>query len=128
MEPPWLSASFPAWCGSHGFSSLRRCLLQVDEEMGAGLNTEVTDFGYQVESIEEKPGQDPTLQPGDIIIGIDGVQLLFLDESQLNETFGSRFRHGVEVILASAAELREAREMEATDAWGFVLGDFFWIL
>eukprot|EP00435_Cladocopium_sp_Y103_P055275 s606_g18.t1 len=64
-EIPWLSESFPAWCGSHGFSSLHRCLLRVDAELGAGLHTEVTDWGYQVEAIEEQPGQDPALQPGD---------------------------------------------------------------
>ena len=46
-EIPWLSASFPAWCGSHGFSSLHRCALRVDAELGAGLHTEVTDWGYQ---------------------------------------------------------------------------------
>lgn len=107
-----MSASFPAWCGSHGFSSLHRCALRVDAELGAGLHTEVTDWGYQVEAVEELPGQDSALQPGDVIIGIDGIQLLFLNESQLQETFGSHIRHGVEVILVTAAELRDAKEME----------------
>jgi hypothetical protein len=46
------------------------------------------------------------------IPGIDGIQLLFLNESQLQETFGSHIRHGVEVILVTAAELRDAKEME----------------
>ena len=46
------------------------------------------------------------------IPGTDGIQLLFLNESQLQETFGSHIRHGVEVILVTAAELRDAKEME----------------
>ena len=54
-EIPWLSTSFPAWCGVDavdgadrpGFSSLHRCALRVDPELGAGLETEVTQWGYQ---------------------------------------------------------------------------------
>lgn len=51
-------------------------------------------------------------QPTRCHSGIDGVQLLFLNESQLEETFGARFRHGVEVTLVTAEELRSARAAE----------------
>ena len=68
-----------------------------------------------MESIAEKPGQDPTLQVGDVIIGIDGIKLLFLNDVQLEETFGAHFRNGVEVIMMNSAELRDANAQEMED-------------
>ena len=52
MEPPpWLFASFPRRPPTEPFATLRRCVLRVDET-GAGLDLEITDFGYQARNFK----------------------------------------------------------------------------
>lgn len=52
MEPPpWLFASFPRRPATEPFATLRRCVLRVDET-GAGLDLEITDFGYQARNFK----------------------------------------------------------------------------
>jgi len=102
--PPWLEERFPR----RRWASLRCCPLRVDPEQGAGLDMEETELGYQVDAVAASPGQDAALQPGDVIISIGGERLLGLPEGQVEAAFGERYRHGAELLLLRADELREA--------------------
>lgn len=103
--PAWLSERYPL----RDWQTLRKCSLRVDADAGAGLEMEEGDFGYLVEEIAEKPGQDVVLQPRDVIVAVAGERLLGLPGDRLASTFGAHFEDGVEVLLASHDELREAQ-------------------
>jgi len=104
LVPVWLKQQFP----EHLWATLRSCTLRVDSEIGAGLDTEASDVGFVVDDIEERPGQDPAIRVGDVIIAIAGVRLQGLAEAELQATFGKHLCDGVKVLLVSADELRTA--------------------
>lgn len=96
--------------GSRNWESLRQCRLCVGKEgEGAGLDLEQCEFGFQVEAIHEKPGQDPKLAVGDVVVSIGGTPLIGLDEEPLASTFGSLFCDGARLLLIEAKELESAR-------------------
>jgi len=102
--PAWLEERFPKW----QWASLRLCSLNVDASIGAGLEMEESELGYHVDAVAASPGQDPTLQPGDVIVAVNGERLLGLPDMDVGEIFGTHFRHGVELLLVRADELRRA--------------------
>eukprot|EP00929_Paragymnodinium_shiwhaense_P105852 TRINITY_DN7090_c0_g2_i1.p1 TRINITY_DN7090_c0_g2~~TRINITY_DN7090_c0_g2_i1.p1 ORF type:complete len:423 (+),score=82.78 TRINITY_DN7090_c0_g2_i1:55-1323(+) len=102
--PSWLEERFPGW----NFVSLRTCKLRKDPNLGAGLDLLETDMGYQVEAIDEQPGQDPRLRVGDVIVQIEHQPLLGLAESKLEEAFGGGFRDGAEMLLLDLKDLQRA--------------------
>jgi len=69
---------------------------------------EASEFGYVVEAVDGKPGQDPALCAGMVIIAIGGAALLGFEEEALEEAFGAQFRDGAELLLLAAEELRRA--------------------
>jgi len=96
--------------GSRNWESLRQCRLCVGTEgEGAGLDLEQGEFGFRVEGIHEKPGQDPKLAVGDVIVSIGGTPLIGLDEEPLADTFGSLFSDGARLLLIEASELDSAK-------------------
>ncbi|CAE7560921.1 pnk1 [Symbiodinium natans] len=75
--------------------------LNVDPDLGAGLYLSEGQYGFVVDDVDEKPGQQ--LSPGDVVLEIDGVQLWGdLGEERLGEAFGSRFADGARLRVARA--------------------------
>jgi len=69
---------------------------------------EECELGYHVDVVAASPGQDPALQPGDVVVAIGGERLLGLPEEQVGEVFGKQYSNGAELLLIRADELREA--------------------
>jgi len=109
-----LSVQFPgsAW------ESWDTCRLRVDAESGAGLEMEATQYGYLVDEIDEGAGQESALQPGTVIVCIDGRRLVGLTEPELEDTFGDAFRNGVALELLDWSELRGAEIARESAASG----------
>eukprot|EP00927_Polykrikos_kofoidii_P079146 TRINITY_DN75946_c0_g1_i1.p1 TRINITY_DN75946_c0_g1~~TRINITY_DN75946_c0_g1_i1.p1 ORF type:complete len:488 (-),score=78.61 TRINITY_DN75946_c0_g1_i1:204-1604(-) len=104
--PSWLKDAFPI---HPRWESLRRCCLRVDEDHGAGLDLEASEFGYSVDGVDVVPGQADELRPGSVIIEIGGAKLFGLvDEEALEHVFGRHFGAGAEVLLVDAQEIRRA--------------------
>ena len=63
--------------------------------------------------MEAKPGQ-PDLCVGDVILWINGSQLLGLDEDEVTERFGAAFGASVPLVAGKLSELmkKELKEVE----------------
>ena len=70
------------------------CLLNVDEELGAGIDVEPTEYGFMVNDVDDDPGQD--FQIGDYITSICGDSLEHFAE---DEVFGQHFGHHAELVI-----------------------------
>lgn len=77
----------------------------MDPQGGAGIHLEATRFGYLVDQVEERPGQELVLQPGRVIVRIDSVALLGLAEEELEAQFASVFRSGASLHVADWSSL-----------------------
>lgn len=107
--PSWLQQRFK----NREWDTLASCSLRVDKELGAGLDMEEGEFGYDIEGVEDNPGQDPAIRRGMTIISIAGERLSGLSEAELGEVFGKHFKDGSEVLLVHSDELQEATEKAA---------------
>ncbi|CAE8607372.1 unnamed protein product [Polarella glacialis] len=105
LVPHWLEAHYPG----RKWQSLRSCALRLGADGGAGLELEACEFGYLVDLVDEKPGQDPALKPGSVVVAIGESPLLDLGgEDAIKDVFGAGFRDGAELLLLDAEELRRA--------------------
>ncbi|CAE8594720.1 unnamed protein product [Polarella glacialis] len=99
LVPHWLEAHYPG----RKWQSLRSCALRLGADGGAGLELEACEFGYLVDLVDEKPGQDPALKPGSVVVAIGESPLLDLGgEDAIKDVFGAGFRDGAELLLLDA--------------------------
>lgn len=69
-------------------------------ESGAGIDLTPSDRGFQVDHVEEFPGQD--FSAGEVILAINGHKLSGLSEDEVEETFGAHFGDGAVLMIGSA--------------------------
>ncbi|CAE7730263.1 unnamed protein product [Symbiodinium sp. CCMP2456] len=69
-------------------------------ESGAGIDLTPSDRGFQVDHVEDFPGQD--FSAGEIIVAINGHKLSGLSEDEVEETFGAHFGDGAVLMIGSA--------------------------
>eukprot|EP00929_Paragymnodinium_shiwhaense_P079958 TRINITY_DN41688_c0_g1_i1.p1 TRINITY_DN41688_c0_g1~~TRINITY_DN41688_c0_g1_i1.p1 ORF type:complete len:952 (-),score=243.89 TRINITY_DN41688_c0_g1_i1:343-3198(-) len=91
--------------------------LRVGEgETGAGLDLEMSRWGYLIEEIDPDPGQ-PELHVGDIIIAVAGQALHGLpDEATMQWRFGRNFKGGADLTILPAKEARHILDLDVEDA------------
>jgi len=83
---------------SHHFpQERRRSRLRVSDDRGAGIELNWVEDGYQVDAIEEYPGQE--FSAGEVITEINGVSLMGLTEEQMEDTFSEHFVNGASLVL-----------------------------
>ncbi|CAE7897286.1 unnamed protein product [Symbiodinium sp. KB8] len=66
-------------------------------ESGAGIDLTPSDRGFQVDHVEEFPGQD--FSAGEVILAINGHKLSGLSEDEVEETFGAHFGDGAVLMI-----------------------------
>eukprot|EP00931_Biecheleriopsis_adriatica_P067601 TRINITY_DN41713_c0_g1_i1.p1 TRINITY_DN41713_c0_g1~~TRINITY_DN41713_c0_g1_i1.p1 ORF type:complete len:213 (+),score=51.77 TRINITY_DN41713_c0_g1_i1:39-677(+) len=93
--------------GSRSWESLRQCRLRVDGKLGAGLDLQFMEFGYQIDAVDEKPGQDK-MQAGDVVVSLGGTPLVGLGEEEAEKIVERELQDGARVLLIAATELRQA--------------------
>jgi len=69
-------------------------------ESGAGIDLTPSDRGFQVDHVEDFPGQD--FAAGEVILAINGQKLSGLSEDEVEETFGAHFGDGAVLMIGSA--------------------------
>ena len=92
-EAPAIEESVP--------EALRICRLRVERE-GASLELEACGAGYLVNDCFA----EQSLQPGDIIVAIEGHLLVDLTEDEVEEKFGAEFCHGASLLVGTFDELQ----------------------
>lgn len=110
----YLSMCYPGY----EWETWNECCLVVDAELGAGLILQATHLGYLVDQVEEKPGQDSTLQPGTMIVCINSCSLAGLEETELETIFGRYFSNGAKLSLLQWSEFCAAEIQQEAAALG----------
>lgn len=96
---------------------LREERLRVDPQAGAGLSLEYSEFGFAVEQVEPHPGQ--RVQPGEVIVAIEGRILAGLSAPQMQASFVKRRADGAVLHVASLAEAKDLskRDPNIVECW-----------
>ncbi|CAL1125907.1 unnamed protein product [Cladocopium goreaui] len=68
--------------GAEAETEPRKMKLKVDVELGAGLQLEPSWYGMVIEEIDDEPGQDERLGPGDCICKINGQSLQEMEDCE----------------------------------------------
>lgn len=80
-------------------AKFREAKLLVDDAKGCGLGMAHSAFGLVVETVEVTPGQD--LQPGEVIVAVEGRSLAGLSAPQMEASFQKRRLQGARLLVAS---------------------------
>lgn len=91
--------------------------LRVDSDGGGcGLDMEAGKWGYEIEEVDDEPGQ-PDLVAGDCIISIGGMALHGLDDEEtVHWRFGRNLKDGAEIIIMQAATMKAIKAAEEAQA------------
>jgi len=90
---------------------LREERLKVDPEEGAGVALEPCDYGFLVERVEDRPGQN--LTAGDVIVAVEGRMFAGISGEQMKASFLKRRADGARLAVV---RLEDAKERASKDA------------
>jgi hypothetical protein len=85
---------------SVGLQFMKKGVLRVEEDIGAGLELFACKNGFLVKEVEDNPGQ-PDLQVKDVIVAIDGSILFGLEPEEVEKRFAAGFHNGADIIFAA---------------------------
>lgn len=98
-------------------ATLREERLRVDAAVGAGISLEHSEFGFVVEGVDPEPGQQ--LQPGEVIVAMEGRLLVGLSAPQMQASFAKRRVDGARLHIANLAEVTKLskRDPSIVECW-----------
>ncbi|CAK9058061.1 unnamed protein product [Durusdinium trenchii] len=88
----------------------REALLRVHAEKGCGVGMAHSAFGLVVETVDEVPGQD--LQPGEVIVSIEGRVLASLSAPQMQASFQKRRLDGAKLLVGNHTQVKELSQRD----------------
>jgi len=98
-------------------AAFREVRLCVDEKLGCGLSMEPCEFGFSVDEVEEKPGQE--VEVGEVIVAIEGRILAGLSGPQMQASFHKRRLQGSRLHVANLAQVQalSTRDPAIVEMW-----------
>lgn len=100
---------------------LRKTILRVCPDVGAGLHLSTCEAGYFVDDVDSEPGQQD-LRKGFVIVAIEGKMLLGLDEDELERVFGDKYRDEAVIVSGPYHELKSRSFAEVREQALVLLG------
>jgi len=91
-------------------AALREERLKVCPESGSGVALVPCDFGFQVEGVEEQPGQN--LTEGDVIVAVEGRMFVGITGDQMKASFLKRRINGARLAVVRLEEVQELNEQD----------------
>eukprot|EP00913_Durusdinium_trenchii_P011094 g10416.t1 len=82
----------------------------VHAEKGCGVGMAHSAFGLVVETVDEVPGQD--LQPGEVIVSIEGRVLASLSAPQMQASFQKRRLDGAKLLVGNHTQVKELSQRD----------------
>lgn len=107
--------------GAEAETEPRKMKLKVDVELGAGFDAQPSWYGMVIEEIDDEPGQDERLGPGDCICKINGQSLQEMEDCE--SVFIDCLKDGVEIEVEPKCHASGAVPVGADVDWSALEAD-----